>query len=324
MRRQIVASQRAGESVQRVAERLLEVDRPIVRLPEHVQDLRRAARLALETGDQNFFEGAVDRWASRIRRLGEQLPGGRVRGGFSIRSATQHLVTELRTARPEQVQHIIDRWVIDRAQFQARMVARTETVEAFRDAYRRSNTDQPYVKGYRWVLSTRHPRPDVCDILANQDLHGLGPGGYTREEVPATPHPLDLCSQVAIIDSAHMRRELARRRGDPEPPRPWEHESRETAQEWLGRIPAGTRDQLLGPTRARLFDEGRDVLDARSHPRPVHELLGRPPPTRRLGRPVNVAPLIRADRASMPEPFPAAPQLPSNDDGRRTRRRRSP
>lgn len=308
MRRQIVASQRAGESVGRVAERLLDIDRPLVQLPEHVRDLRRAAGMALESGDPNLYEAAVRKWESRVRRLGEGLPGGRRRPGHSMRSATEQLVKELRGARPGQAQQIVDRWVLEKARYQAGVVARTETVEAYRDAYRQSTADQPHVKGYRWVLSNRHPRPDVCDILANQNLHGLGPGGYPVNEVPATPHPLDLCSQVAIIDAAHMRRQLAQARGEPEPPRPWEDDDLETGEEWTRRQSPEDRRRLLGPTRVRLQDQGRNVLDAGGHPRPVYELEGRARPTRRLGPTVRAQPLVEADRASMVRPFPPAPR----------------
>lgn len=329
MRRQIVASQRAGESVTRIAERLLDHDRPRVELPAHVRELRRAAGMALEAGDQNFYEAAVERWAGRVERLGEGMPGGgRRAGAFTMRSATQQLVKDLRTARPQQVQHLIDRWVLERARYQARVVARTETVEAFRDGYRRGTERQPYVKGYRWVLSNRHPKPDVCDLLAHQNLYELGPGGYPANAVPATPHPLDLCSQVAIIDEAHFRRELARVRGEQEPPRPWEDGPRETAQEWLRRQPVEVRRAILGPTRMRMLARGADVVAPNGVPIPVHALLGRPPRVPGRGPRVNARPIIEADRAAIAAPFtqvhggPTEPPPPPPVFGRRIRARR--
>ena len=313
MRRQIVASGRAGESIERIAERLLDIDRPVVELPRHIRQLRDAATFPTGPGDRNLFEEAVDRWADRVRRLGEGLPGGRLRPGpLSMRSATEQLVAELRAARPDQVGHLVDRWVLDRARYQARVVARNETVEAYRDAYRQSTDDKPYVRGYRWVLSNRHPRPDVCDVLANQNLHGLGPGGYPASEVPATPHPLDLCSQVAIIDSAHFRRQLARARGEAEPPAPWVDGDLETGQEWVRRQSAERRHALIGPTRDALLQRGRQVLRPDGTPIPVWELEGRPRPVVRRGPRVPAARLVVADRDSMPQPFPPAPTLPED------------
>lgn len=317
-RRQIVASARAGESIQRVAERLLDQGDPVVRLPQHVEELRDAARLAA-TGDPHAvrdYERVVGRWRRRIERLGQ---GGRP-GGYTVRSATQRLVRDLRGASAEQIDRSVDHWVLDRARHQARTVARHETVEAYRGAYERRAADSPAVVGFRWQLSGRHPKPDVCDLLANQDLHGLGAGGYPAGEVPPIPHTNCLCTRVAITDRAHMRRRLARERGEEEPARPWESGRRETAEDWLRRRPEGYQRQLLGPTRARIFRDPADprpVLDSIGRPIPVHQVLGRPPRARSDGPAVPVTPIIRADRRrGQVRPFPTAPRLPAGDDGR--------
>lgn len=159
-----------------------------------------------------------------------------------------------------------------------------------------------------------------CDLLANQNLYGLGPGGYPVDAVPPTPHVNCMCSTVAITDRFHSRRELARMKGEPEPPREWEVGGRETAAEWLGRQPDTFVDSLLGPTRAPIFrQEPHRVISPLGAPIPVHQVLGLPPPQRRLGPAVRARPLVRDDRASMVEPFPDAPSLPPGDSGRRRR-----
>jgi hypothetical protein len=310
MRRQLLASARAGETIERTAERLLDEGDPLVRVPQHVEELHAAAR-DVAPGDPDSraaFERVVGRWARRVQRLG-QAPDTRP-GAYTMRSATQQMVKDLRRARAENVDRIVDRWVLQRARHQARVIARHETVEAYRDAYQRTTQDNPAVKGYRWQLSTKHPHADVCDLYANQNLHGLGPGGYPAAELPDTPHPSCLCVQVAIVDRFHMRRELAAARGEPEPPREWDVGGHETAAEWLAKQPAGYREDLLGPTRARIFErEPHRVLSARGEPIPVHRVLGLPRPTRRLGRAVAATPLVRADRLRMVRPFPPAPTL---------------
>ena len=59
----------------------------MVRLPEHVRDLREVARLAAAgtPGGVAAYEDAVTKWERRIRRLGQ---GGRA-GNYTVRSATQ-------------------------------------------------------------------------------------------------------------------------------------------------------------------------------------------------------------------------------------------
>jgi hypothetical protein len=307
MRRQIVTSVRAGESVTRVAERLLDIDKPIVRLPQHVRELRDAAVMALHQGDRNIYDEAVQKWRSQVERLGQGPEGGP--GAHTIRSATQQLVKDLGSAKLEQIDHIAERWVLERARYQARVIARTETVEAFRDVYKETTAKQPYVVGYRWQLSGGHPRPDVCDTYAHQDIDGLGPGGYLPGNIPGTPHPHDLCSQVAIVDNNYFKRELAKRRGTEEPDKPWESGQKLSGADWLKQQSEAFQKRLLGPTLHKAFSAGRNVLDPTGKALPVHVVLGRPRPERRLGRAVDATGAIRRDRArGQVRPFPSVGQ----------------
>lgn len=306
MRRQIVASAQAQETVLDLAERLLDRDRLAVQLPEYVEALAEAAA-------DGELASAVRAWSGRLEALGEiDAAAGTLHGDYTIRSATKRLVSDLRRAGPDDIGTAVDRWVLERARHQARVVARNETVEAFRDGYQASTRGEPHVKGYRWQLSGRHPKPDPCDLLANQDIYGLGPGGYPVDSVPSTPHPLCLCTQTAIVDDGHFRRQLALARGDAEPPRPWESDTRETAAEWLGQQPRAYQRALLGPTRADVFaNEPERVVGPLGELRPVHQVMGRPPPgrgvrtARELARDARRTRLVVVeDRARMVQPRP--------------------
>jgi len=305
MRSQITASIRAGERVTRTAERVLDADRLRVSVPQHVEELEGAARAA-SLGDPEAgreFRRVVDRWRSRVERLGQAGGIEAPHGDFTIRTATEQLVRDIDGATDAQVTRAVERWVLERATHHARMTARHETAQAYRASYETSLAEVDGVMGYRWELSPRHPKLDVCDVYANQDLFGLGPGGYPADQVPATPHPSCLCVQTAILDRFALRRELAIARGEAEPPRDWESGRRETGAEWLARQPEGFRNELLGPTRARIFrDQPGRVLTPRGEPVPVHQVLGQPAPTRSAGRTIQTAPLVRAERAVRPTP----------------------
>lgn len=301
----MVRSIRAGERVTRTAERVLDADRLRVSIPQHVEELAQAALDAVpgDADARRDFGRAVDRWRGRIERLRQAGGSERPVGDYTMRSATEQLVRDIDGATEAQIARSVNRWVIERATYHARMTARTETAAAYRDSYERSLERVDGVMGFRWELSPRHPRPDVCDVYAGQDLFGLGPGGYPADQVPATPHPSCLCTQTAILDRYALQRELAVLRGEPEPPRDWESGRRETGAEWLARQPAGFRESLLGPTRSRVFaTEPHRVLTPQGAPIPVHQVLGQPPPTRRAGPTVQTAPLVRAERAVRPTP----------------------
>ncbi len=302
MAQTIQRSIRAGEGLTRQAERLLDADDLRVEIGQHVTDLAQAARDARALDDASVFEEVVEAYRRQIGRLGSAASPD-----FSLRAATEQLVKDLRRAPADQVDRIVERYVLEKARYQARMISRTETLNAYRDAYVRENADKPYVHGFRWTLGSAHPHADVCDVLANQDLYGLGPGGYRADAVPDTPHPHDMCTVSSIVDRQHFKRELAQRRGTAEPPRDWESGRTETGAAWLASQPEAYQRRLLGPTRLTVFrrDPGR-VVDEHGRIRPVHEALGRKPVRRAPPAVVRVArPIVERDRAEgQVQPFP--------------------
>lgn len=304
MRRQIVGSVRAAESTTRIAERLLDLDKPVVEMPRYVQELRDAAQFAKEAGDPNLFQQAVEDFRSTVNRLGEK--GGRA-GQYTVRSAAQQLIKELERAKPEQIEKIVDRWVLDRARYQARVIARNELVEAFRDSYVQTTGGQDYTKGYRWNLSTSHPAADICDIYAEQDIDGLGPGGYLPESIPSTPHTCCICYLTAIMDCDHFKRQIAEAKGTKAPAEAWKKKTHRDATALLKSMPEGKRLEILGPTRVKALKEGKKVVTDRGRILPVYKVMGTPKPQVSRGPSVNVSPIVKSDRASMVRPFPVVP-----------------
>lgn len=284
--RVIRSSIQAREGLFQTAENFIALNRDAMRVPvpRYTQDLIAAARESIDTGDRSILEAAVRQHARQMERLGIGL--GQRDGLTSLRSTVRQFVRDLEQATPQSLERVVARHLEDRAQFQARRIARHETMEAHRSAYLASVREKPYAVGVRWKLSGLGHLPDVCDCFANQNLYGLGAGGYPKDRVPETPHPMCRCTTSAIVDEHFFTRRLAQRNAQPEPPRPWETDTRQTAAEWLAEQPESFRRRLLGPTRAQLFDEGRDgraaVLDELGRPVPVAQLLpgrGAPPAT---------------------------------------------
>lgn len=81
----------------------------------------------------------------------------------------------------------------------AELIARTEIMTAEHETHVWGAAGSPIVKALRWKLSTRHSHYDICDVLAEQDLYGLGPGLYDRRQVPARPHPRDICRTEDVL-----------------------------------------------------------------------------------------------------------------------------
>jgi len=84
----------------------------------------------------------------------------------------------------------------------ATRLARTEIANASWESNRISAVESPLVGALKWNLSQSHPKWDVCDILASQNLYGLGPGEYPPEKIPPKPHPNDLCFVTDVLRPA--------------------------------------------------------------------------------------------------------------------------
>lgn len=118
----------------------------------------------------------------------------------------------------------------------------SEINRAHGEAYMAAGEGTPGFAGWRYLLSPAHPRPDICDLLSTQNLHGLGPGVYpTRETTPWPAHPNTL-SFVVIVFKADVS--AADRAG------------KETSLQAMQRLTPKRREGALGQTKAKYFDQG--------------------------------------------------------------------
>ncbi len=95
----------------------------------------------------------------------------------------------------------------------AQLIARTEVMNTEWEVHRQGAIDSPVVKAIEWRISGRHPELDECDVLAQADLFGMGPGLYDPRRLPQRPHPRCLCLQIDVLFDPEEW-------GQPRPPAP--------------------------------------------------------------------------------------------------------
>jgi hypothetical protein len=100
---------------------------------------------------------------------------------------------------------ILEKTGVDNVRYKAMRIARTEINMAFREGHIASATDaqgklQPWIAAIGWRLSASHPRVCICDVWADDDSAGLGPGNYLPGDVPPG-HPHCMCYTVSILAS---------------------------------------------------------------------------------------------------------------------------
>ena len=146
--------------------------------------------------------------------------------------------------------------------FRADRVFRTEINRAHGEAFMAGGENTPGFAGWRYLLSPRHPGPDICDLLASQNLHGLGPGVYpTRAQTPWPAHPNTLSFVEMVFEDEVTDADRA---------------GKETELQALQRLAPEVRAGVLGQTKAEYFDQGLLTRGAiRSPLRAVRQRLER-------------------------------------------------
>lgn len=126
--------------------------------------------------------------------------------------------------------------------WKADRVFRTEINRAHGTAYMQSAEQTPGFGGFRFLLSPRHPKADICDLLASQNLYGLGAGVYPDAKTcpwPAHPNTLSFVEMVFADEVT-----AADRAG------------KETVTDAMGRMSPDVREGILGVEKSALNDAG--------------------------------------------------------------------
>jgi hypothetical protein len=100
-----------------------------------------------------------------------------------------------------------------RMKYNSERIAFSEASNARAEAELRHFAADPLVETVRRETSPNRGKvevPDICDVLATQDLYGLGPGVYPVDQVPPLPHPWCRCENVPIVRDVE-------RAGEPKP-----------------------------------------------------------------------------------------------------------
>ena len=127
--------------------------------------------------------------------------------------------------------------------WKAQRVMRTEINRAHGTAYMAGAEATPGVAGLKFLLSPRHPKPDICDLLAAQNLYGLGPGVYPNAKAcpwPAHPNTLSFVQAVFVDEVTDA-----------------DAAGKETVTEAMGRMSPAVREGILGVEKSALNDAGR-------------------------------------------------------------------
>lgn len=176
----------------------------------------------------------------------------------------------IRHATPAQIRQALKNSVLDTpdSPYQVmRRVYRTEINRAFGTAYNASAESHPDSVGLRFLLSPRHPEPDICDMHARVNRWGLGAGGYPFENCPWPAHP-NTFSYTEVIFADEVS--AADRAG------------KESRIDWLNKQSPAAQISVLGRNKAKALLAG--ILTERQITTPWYLLKKRYEKTGQINR----------------------------------------
>lgn len=101
----------------------------------------------------------------------------------------------------DQLEKVLRVAFYERNRYYANRIARTELHRNYTDRLAKELMEEDQIQYVQIRLSSKHPKPDICDRHAKLDAYGLGPGVYPKADAPKPPfHPHCYCLTAPRID----------------------------------------------------------------------------------------------------------------------------
>jgi hypothetical protein len=112
----------------------------------------------------------------------------------ALAAAYKQLLETATTGTEKALKNAVYVAVNEKSRYVAERIARTEATKAWADGFFAKTLQDKHVVGFKWVIGSRHPVYDICDMYAKADMFNLGAGIYPKDRVPPLPaHPHCLC-----------------------------------------------------------------------------------------------------------------------------------
>lgn len=120
----------------------------------------------------------------------------------ALRAAYLQAIAEQEKGKgTEALQRVLKTAFYERNRYYANRIARTELHRAYTDRQSRELMQQDRIEYVQLRLSSKHPKPDVCDLHARLNAYGLGAGIYPKADAPKPPfHPFCICAISPVVN----------------------------------------------------------------------------------------------------------------------------
>jgi hypothetical protein len=197
---------------------------PRVKIPNELRELVRLRDGFAADSKQ------VKKQADKALKQVDQLNKRGVTETRQLKSAYKKLIDSVLVSDKVGVQKAMDFAFKQKVNYINQRIARSEFAKSYEMSFQRQIEEDPLIIGWQWVLSSAHPRTDICDFYAKANLYGMGRGVYPKGAgvfIPA--HPNCLCTKVPVYGD--------RKKG---------RYSKERAEKFLWGLPLFQRKLIIG------------------------------------------------------------------------------
>lgn len=123
-----------------------------------------------------------------------QAQAARIKSAALRAAYVEALAAWERGAAPAALERKLEVAVKEKNRFFANRIAQTELARAHQAQAAAEFMADPQVEILQVLMNPMHPKTDICDLHANANLFGLGPGLYPKALAPRPPfHPFCMC-----------------------------------------------------------------------------------------------------------------------------------
>lgn len=206
-------------------------------LPKYMDEVQELARLVSLPSERKKFDAALAKARRQVDAMGANGAPNQ-----ALKTSYAQMLEAAVSGSQKALNRAISTALEERGRYYAERIARTETARAWTDGFWSKVYEDEDVVAVRWVMSSRHPEPDICDFHAKADLYGLGPGVYPKTAVPPQPaHPHCMCYLEEIFEG-ELDVDPAQATLDPE-----------AGTAFLKKLKLPAREKLLGVAGSKAF-----------------------------------------------------------------------
>ncbi|MGM9571723.1 MAG: hypothetical protein ACI3ZR_05820 [bacterium] len=210
-------------------------------IPDYLKKIAAMARRSELTENEKLELLKQVRKAERlVNNLSDDAPNK------ALKTAYKQLLNKSLSGNKKALERAVRVAAEEKSRYIAERIARTEAARAYYDGFMAKYQDDESIVAFRWKMSKRHPKTDICDFYAEGNLYNLGAGIYPKNYCPKMPvHPHCLCYLLPItrlqVDTAEQKTRI------------WN-----AGQDWLKGLDQQDRVKVLGVQGAKEWKNGAD------------------------------------------------------------------